>query len=83
MVTTEERVSRLEGAYEQVDERLGDISRSFEAMRTEMNQSIEALRNDINSRLNEMNSRINNLYIATIGIWVTTLLAIVGLYLRI
>ena len=82
MVTTDERLSRLEGAYEQVDGRLGDLSRSFEAMRTEMNQSIEALRNDMNSRINEMNSRINNLYMVTLGLWVTTIIAIVGLYFR-
>ena len=93
MVTTDERLSRLEGAYEQVDECLGNISRSFEAMRTdmnqcidalraEMNQSIEVLRNDINSRLSEMNSRINGLFVVTIGLWITTVAAIIGIYFR-
>ena len=75
MVTTEERLSRLEGAYEQADGRLGDISRSIEAMRTETNQSIESLRR-------EMNSRINNLYILIGGSWVTLVIMLIGLYFR-
>ncbi len=33
----EERVSKLEGAYEQVDERLGEMSRSIDSLRTGMN----------------------------------------------
>ena len=33
----EQRVSRLEGAYEQVDRRLDEPSRSIESLRTEMN----------------------------------------------
>lgn len=43
MTTTEERISRLEGAYEQVDRRLDD-----------MNQAIVALRNEMNSRINTL-----------------------------
>lgn len=43
MTTTEERISRLEGAYEQVDRRLDD-----------MNQAIVALRNEVNSRINTL-----------------------------
>ncbi len=39
MVTTEERVSRLEGAYEQVDQRLGGI----EDRLIEMNSRINTL----------------------------------------
>ena len=37
MATEEQRVSRLEGAYEQVDSRLDEMSRSIEALRAEMN----------------------------------------------
>ena len=33
----EQRVSRLEGAYEQVDRRLDELSRSIESLRAEMN----------------------------------------------
>ena len=43
-MTSEERISRLEGTYEQVDGRLGDLTLSFEALRTEMMRANEALR---------------------------------------
>jgi prefoldin subunit 5 len=52
MVTIEERVSRLEGAYEQVNSRLNDL-----------NQSMNALRTDMTSKFAEVNSRINTLYV--------------------
>ena len=56
MVTIEERVSRLEGAYEQVDRRLGGI----EDRLIEMNQNT-------NARFDEMNSRINTLITVVVG----------------
>ena len=34
---TEERLSRLEGAYEQVNERLGELAQGQAALREEMN----------------------------------------------
>ena len=37
MATMEERVSRLEGAYEQVDRRLEELAASMQALRGEMN----------------------------------------------
>ena len=36
-MTTVQRVSRLEGAYEQVDARLHDIGQAVESSRSEMN----------------------------------------------
>ena len=71
MTTTEERISRLEGAYEQVDRRLNDMS-----------QAIISLRSGMNSRFNEVNSRINNLYVLFFGGWVTIMVAIIGLYFK-
>ena len=68
-MTTEQRVSRLEGAYEQVDARLHDMS-----------QAIESLRADHNARFVEMNNRINTLILLLLGSWVTIILAIIGLY---
>ena len=43
MTTTDERISRLEGAYEQVDQRLNDIS-----------QALNSFRNEVNSRINNL-----------------------------
>jgi tetrahydromethanopterin S-methyltransferase subunit G len=71
MVTIEERVSRLEGAYEQVNSRLNDL-----------NQSMNALRTDMTSKFAEVNSRINTLYVILAGSWVTMMVAIIGLYFK-
>ena len=57
-----QRVSRLEGAYEQVDARLHDTGQAVESLRS------------------EMNSRFNTLMVIMIGSWITTILAIIGLY---
>jgi tetrahydromethanopterin S-methyltransferase subunit G len=42
-MTTTERISRLEGAYEQVDRRLDDMSRAIDSLRDEMNRRINNL----------------------------------------
>ncbi len=68
---TQERVSRLEGAYEQVDRRLDDVNRSIQSVRDEMG-----------SLRGEMNNRINNLYVLLGGTWVATMAAIIGLYFK-
>ena len=70
-MTTTERISRLEGAYEQVDRRLDDMSRA-----------LDSLREEIGTLRNEMNSRINNIYVLIFGSWVTIMVAIIGLYLK-
>ena len=43
MTTTDERLSRFEGAYEQVDRRLDDMSRALDSFRNEMNSRINNL----------------------------------------
>ncbi|MCE2464177.1 MAG: hypothetical protein J4F46_09800 [Dehalococcoidia bacterium] len=52
----EERISRLEGAYEQVDRRLDDL-----------NQSINALRTEMNSRLNNTYVLIGASWVTVVG----------------
>ena len=72
MVTMEERTSKLEGAYEQVDERLGDIRVEMRGLRSDVNRRIggvegriegvegriEGLRGEMNGRIDETNSAI-------------------------
>ena len=82
MVTTEDRTSRLEGAYEQVDRRLGDMLHAISTLREDTTNAISALREDTNSRFNELNSRINTLYVLLLASWVTNMAAIIGLYFR-
>lgn len=74
-MTTEERISRVEGAYEQVDKRLADFTQAFNAWRAESNRQNEVLRS-------ELNSRFNTMLVVGAGAWVTTVGLIVGLYLQ-
>jgi hypothetical protein len=48
-MATEERVSRLEGAYEQVDARLNDLGRSIGSLRAEMNSGLNDMSRSIDS----------------------------------
>ena len=92
-MTTEERLSRLEGAYEQVDRRLGDLAQAvaglrgdLNALRDEVRDEMGSLRSEMNEQnvglRSEMNSRFNNMYVLAGGAWVTTVGLIIGLYLQ-
>ena len=70
MATMEERVSRLEGAYEQLDQRLGDIQASL---------------NRIDARIDRLEGRIDGridglfrMMIATMAVMATGGIAIAG-----
>ena len=81
----EQRISRLEGAYEQVDRRLDEMHQSIIGLRAEMNSlrgEMNALRAEMNSRLEEMNSRFNTLYVLIAASWVTIIGAMIGLYFK-
>lgn len=56
-MATESRVSRLEGAYEQIDERLGDL-----------NDSVNTLANTIDSSLNILTIAMVTLGAALVGL---------------
>ena len=79
MTTLPDRVSRLEGAYEQVDRRLGDLTESVTGLRTE----VGALDSKINGLRREIDAKINTLIIviATGGVAIAG--AIVTLAFRI
>ncbi len=91
----EERVSRLEGAYEQVDGRLSDLSASMDSLRSDMSSlrreindlrvetpgEITNLRAEMNTRFDQVDRRFNTLYVIMAGGWVTIIGAIVGLAL--
>ena len=70
-----ERMSRLEGAYEQVSERLSGLTTAVESSRIEQNEKIEGFRAELNSFRNTMIA-------VGAGAWGTTMIAILGLYLR-
>ena len=53
----QERLSRLEGAYEQVSRRLDDLYLTVNTLRTEMNSRFEEVYSRMDSRFAEMNGR--------------------------
>ena len=86
----EERVSRLEGAYEQVDRRLSDLNTSMEALRTDLigrigetDGRIEALHAEMNSGISalrtDMEKRFNTLYMVVGSTSVAILIAMIGI----
>ena len=82
-MTMEERVSRLEGAYEQVDRRLGDLTDAvarvdvkIDSLRTDMDGRFDSLRSDMDAKLNTL-----ILVIATVGVAIAG--AIVALAFRV
>ncbi len=67
MVTTEDRVSRLEGVYEQVDRRLDDL-----------NTRLSDISNHVDRRFDTMDRRFTSLIILVAGSWVTMMAAIIS-----
>ena len=86
LVTTEERISRLEGAYEQVNERLGEIRGELSRMNGRfdaVDARFDAMNESMNSRFDAMNESTsrrfdaqNRMMLAGIGLF---LAAVVGL----
>ncbi len=71
----QERVSKLEGAYEQVDGRLSDLRSDMGEVRPRNEQPP---RRDEHHRFDQMDRRFNNLYLLIGGMWATSIGAIVG-----
>ena len=78
----EQRISRLEGAYEQVDRRLDEMHQSIIGLRAELNGLRVEMHESINSLRVEMNSRFNTLYVLIAASWVTIIGAMIGLYFK-
>lgn len=65
----EARIAHVEGAFDQVNERLGSIERRLDTIDVRFNQ--------VDARFNHVDSRFNWLTGIVVGTWVTTILAIV------
>ena len=70
--TTEDRVSRLEGAYDQMDKRLteqrqntdiqfGELKEEIRGLRTEVREDIHGLRGEVHGLRSEMREEIHGL----------------------
>ena len=64
--SVEERLSRLEGSYEQISERLNDLNqivqgvdRKVDALRSDIDARFDSLRSDMDMRLESMRAETN------------------------
>ena len=71
----EERLSRLEGAYEQVNGRLADLTQ-------EMHRGDDALREEMRGLRSEVNSLRNTLLLLIGGVWATMVGGFIALFTR-
>lgn len=55
------RMARLEGAYEQINERLAGVEREIAALRSELKNEIGSLRTEIGDVRSELNNGIGSL----------------------
>ena len=85
MTMVEERVSRLEGAYEQVDERLGDLTTAVASLRTDMDAKFDAqraeiagLRSEVRSEIAALRAEMNNRLNAHLTFMAVGVVTIVG-----
>lgn len=69
----EQRVARLEGAYEQVDRRLGAIDARLETLDRKFDAKIDGIRDELGRRLDGLQWRMMSLIVGT---WITVMLAI-------
>ena len=74
MATMEQRVSRLEGAYEQVDQRLGDI----QAALNRIDERIDRLEGKVDARLDRLEAKMDAMFRTMIVVMATGGIAIAG-----
>lgn len=54
------RMARLEGAYEQINERLGSVERELGGLRVELKAEIEAMRSAITSEIGDIRRKMDS-----------------------
>ena len=82
----EQRVSRIEGAYDQVNERLGDLTQAVTNLHNEVHEGDAALREDVRgveTRLRaEMTRQFHTMLVLMGTLWATTLGGIIAILVR-
>ena len=74
------RIAHLEGAYEQIDKRLGGVESALGQLRSEMGQLRSELRSEMYQGRSELTARMDSQFRWLLGTilstWVTLLLAV-------
>jgi len=81
----EERMAKIEGAFEQIDRRLGRVEAELVSLRRELHQQISAVREELKGEINSVREDVRSLYRMTLSVlipmWVTIVGAIIGIAL--
>lgn len=81
----EDRLSRLEGAYEQMDKRMADQTAATSALAAKVDALGAELRQELQAQISELRREIRadlrSLYLFVGGAWVSLAALVVGLYL--
>ncbi len=76
----EDRLSRLEGAYEQVDKRMAEQTMATAALAAKVDALGAELRQELQTQVSELRREIRALYFFVGGAWVSLAALVVGLY---
>ena len=80
----EDRLSRLEGAYEQMDKRMADQTAATSALAAKVDALGAELRQELQAQISELRREIRadlrSLYLFVGGAWVSLAALVVGLY---
>ncbi len=79
MPELEERQARIEGTLEQLEKRIGRV----EVQLDELRKQLDEFRKEFRTELIRLEGKIDTNFRWTVGLWVTTILAIIGLYLKV
>ena len=81
----EERMAKIEGAFEQIDRRLGRVEAELVSLRTDLHRQISAVREELKGEINSVREDVRSLYRMTLSVlipmWVTIVGAIIGIAL--
>ena len=78
-------MAKIEGAFEQIDQRLGRVEAELVSLRRELHQQISAVREELKGEINSVREDVRSLYRMTLSVlipmWVTIVGAIIGIAL--
>jgi tetrahydromethanopterin S-methyltransferase subunit G len=74
------RIARLEGAYEQIDKRLGSVEARMASLERKVDEGFARLRQDLTQAIDRVGQKLDATFRWVIGIvlinWITLMLAI-------
>ena len=76
----EDRLSRIKGAYEQMDKRMADQTAATSALAAKVDALGAELRQELQTQVSELRREIRSLYFFVGGAWVSLAALVVGLY---